>query len=170
MYIIEKEDMALMPYTHEDDYDMYLCWKDTQTQKGYNYIFDQPFEEFEATDIRCFKFWVTVIDKKLNEHIGVLRLGLDEECPDLAIWIYPQYRNRGYGVKSFKLALEYIFKNYHYQEISAGCYCDNVYSLKMLKKVGFVRFPDGDIKESNCFTGEETTQLSFKISKGIFEN
>lgn len=170
MYIIESESIALTPYTHEDDSDMYLCWKDTQTQKGYNFIFNQTFEEFKETDINRFKFWVTVIDKNLKKRIGVIRLGLNEECPDLAIWIYPQYRNNGYGVKSFRIALEYVFKNYHYKEISAGCYCDNIYSLKMLNKVGFVRFPDGDIKEPNCFTDEETTQLSFKISKCIFEN
>lgn len=170
MYIIENEKIALTPYTHQDDYDMHLCWKDVQTQKGYNFIFNQPFEEFKKTDINRFKFWVTVIDKIINERVGTLRLGLDEECPDLAIWIYPQYRNKGYGTNSFRLALKYIFENYHYQQIAAGCYCDNIYSLKMLDKIGFVRFPEGDEIEPNCFTGEETTQLSFKISKCAFEN
>ena len=170
MYIIERDNIALIPYTHEDDYDMYLCWKDKQTQKGYNFVFNQPFEDFKEMDINRFKFWVTVIDKKLKKRIGVLRLGLDEECPDLAIWIYPQYRNNGYGTKSFRLALEYIFENYPYQEISAGCYCDNTFSLKMLNKLGFIRFPDGDEKEPNGFTGEETIQLAFKIAKCSFEN
>jgi len=170
MYIIERDNIAFIPYTHEDDYDMYLCWKDKQTQKGYNFAFNQPFEDFKEMDINRFKFWVTVIDKNLKKRIGVLRLGLDEECPDLAIWIYPQYRNNGYGTKSFRLALEYIFENYPYQEISAGCYCDNTFSLKMLNKLGFIRFPDGDEKEPNCFTGEETIQLAFKIAKCSFEN
>lgn len=169
MYIIEGDNIALTPYTHEDDSDMYLCWKDSQTQKGYNFIFNQPFEEFKKTDINRFKFWVTVIDKNLNKRVGVLRLGLDEESPDLAIWIYTQHRNKGYGTKSFRLALEYIFNNYSYQEISAGCYYDNIYSLKMLEKVGFERFPEGDEKEENCFTGKETIQLSFKISKGTLK-
>lgn len=58
-------------------------------------------------------------------------MGLSEVCPDLAIWIYPQYRHRGYGAQSFMLALKYIFDNYPYPEISAGCYEDNVNSLKM---------------------------------------
>lgn len=164
MIMIEKNNIALIPYTHEDDFDMYHCWKDKQTQKGYNHLFNQEFAEFSKTDISRFKFWVTVVDKNLNKRIGVLRLGLDEECPDLAIWIYPQYRNKGYGTKSLRLALEYIFANFHYQEIAAGCYYDNTYSLKMLNRVGFERFPDGDEKEKNCFTDGETMQLSFKIS------
>ena len=168
MYMIENEDIGLVPYTHEDDADMYLCWQDPQTQKEYNFVFNQPFEAFTKTDISRFKFWVTVIDKKLNQRIGVLRLGLDEICPDLAIWIYPPYRNQGYGTKAFRLALAYIFDNYPYQEIGAGCYCDNVYSLKMLHKLGFVRIPVEDEKEPNCFTGEETIQFSFKIEKCAF--
>lgn len=170
MYIIENESIALTQYTHDDDHDMYLCWEDLQTQKGFNYILNQSFEEFKETDINRFKFWVTVIDKNINKRIGVIRLGLDDECLDLAIWIYPQYRNNGYGTKSFRLALEYIFENYAYQEISAGCYCDNTYSSKMLNKLGFVRFPEGDKKELNCFTGKETIQLVFKITKCSFLN
>ena len=39
-----------------DDYDMYLCWKDVDTQKGYNGIFDQTLDEFRKTDISRFKF------------------------------------------------------------------------------------------------------------------
>ena len=96
-------------------------------------------------------------------------MGLDEVCPDLAIWIYPQYRNRGYGTQSFALALKYIFIHYSYAEISAGCYEDNTNSLRMLKRTGFVRCPKGDIVESNCFTGEKTTQLEFRITNEILD-
>lgn len=168
MFIIENETIGLKQYTHEDDYDMYECWQDIDTQKGYNGVFSETFEEFSIFDINRFKFWVTVIDKKTNESIGTLRLGLDEVCPDLAIWIYPKYRNKRYGTAAFQLALTYIFNTYDYKEISAGCYQDNSYSLKMLKKLGFVRYPDGDEVEINCFTGEPTTQLEFRLKKGDF--
>ncbi len=164
MFLIENLTIGLEPYTHQDDYDMYLCWKDVDTQKGYNGIFDQTLDEFRKTDISRFKFWVTAVDKNMGERVGTLRLGLDETCPDLAIWIYPNHRNKGYGTKAFQLALEYIFDKYPYKEISAGCYCDNEHSLRMLDKIGFVRYPNGDEHETNCFTGEETTQLGFRIA------
>lgn len=169
MFLIENHTLGLVPYTHDDDYDMYMCWKDVDTQKGYNGVFGQSFEEYQATDISRFPFWVTVVDKNTRKRVGTLRLGLDEVCPDLAIWIYPDYRNRGYGTKAFRLALDYIFDRYPYREISAGCYCDNVYSLRMLNKIGFVRYPNGDGHEINCFTGKEITQLEFRItnSKGL---
>lgn len=165
MFIIENDRIGLAQYTHDDDADMFECWQDIDTQKGYNGIFNQTFDEFKEFDIERFKFWVTITDKKTNEKVGVLRLGLNEICPDLAIWIYPKYRKKGYGTQSFPLALRYIFDYYHYPEISAGCYEDNTGSLKMLNKVGFVRYPIGDEIEENPFTGEKTTQLKFIITR-----
>ena len=170
MFIIENELIGLAQYTHADDIDMFACWQDIDTQKGYNGIFDQTFDEFKEFKIERFKFWVTVTDKKINKKVGVLRMGLNEICPDLAIWIYPQYRHRGYGTQSFTLALKYIFDHFPYPEISAGCYEDNVNSLKMLKKVGFVRYPIGDDVETNAFTGEKTTQLKFRIGKEMLKD
>ena len=161
--------VGLTEYTSNDFADMYLCWTDIDTQKGYNGKFNQTFEEFERFQLEQFKlqfkFWVTIIDKRTSQKVGVLRLGLDEICPDLAIWIYPQHRNKGYGTQSFKLSLEYIFENYPYLEISAGCYEDNTYSLKMLRRIGFYRYPGGDIVEENCFTGNNIKQLEFRIKR-----
>ena len=165
MYIIENEKIGLKQYTYDDEYDMYMCWQDTDTQKGYNFILTESFDEFKDDDISKFKFWVVIEDKITKEKVGVIRLGLDEKCPDLAIWIYPQYRNQGYGTNAFKLALSYIFNNFHYQEISAGCYEDNIYSIKMLENIGFIRHPEGDEKETNIFTNKETTQLEYRIKK-----
>ena len=168
MYFIETETLGLKAYSHDDDHDMYVCWQDIDTQKGYNGVFSKTFDEFRVFDIERFRFWVTAVNKNTGESVGTLRLGLDEKCPDLAIWIYPKHRNKGYGAAAFKLALAYIFENFDYEEISAGCYCDNVYSLKMLNKIGFMRYPKGDETEINCFTGNETTQLEFRIRKSDF--
>lgn len=168
MFLIENEVLGLRQYTHDDDYDMYLCWKDLDTQKGYNGVFNETFEDFCQVEINRFKFWVTAIEKSTNKSIGTLRLGLDEVCPDLAIWIYPEHRNKGYGKTSFRMALEYIFNHFDYTEISAGCFCDNTYSRKMLESIGFIRYPDGDENEVNCFTGEITTQLEFRLKKTDF--
>ena len=165
MYIIENEKIGLKQYTYDDEYDMYMCWQDIDTQKGYNFILTESFDEFKDDDITKFKFWVVIVNKKTNEKVGVIRLGLDEKCPDLAIWMYPQYRNQGYGTNAFKLALSYIFNNYDYKEISAGCYEDNIYSIKMLENIGFIRHPEGDEKETNIFTNKETTQLEYRIKK-----
>ena len=41
MFIIENDLIGLAQYTHADDVDMFACWQDIDTQKGYNGIFDQ---------------------------------------------------------------------------------------------------------------------------------
>ena len=96
MIITENETISLLQYTHDDDRDMYECWKDINTQKGYNDTFNDTFDEFRRFIINKFRFWTTIFDKEQNIRVGTVRLGLDEVCPDLAIWIYPQYRNLGY--------------------------------------------------------------------------
>ena len=167
MFFIEDSLIGLTPYTHNDDEDMLSCWLDKDTQKGYNCKYEQALEGFNRFEIERFPFWVTVVDKKTEEKVGSLRLGLDELCPDLAIWIYPQYRHRGYGGRSFALALKYIFDNYPYPKIAAGCFEDNLYSMQIIKKLGFIRYPGGDVVVSDCFTGQRRIMQEFRITKSI---
>lgn len=169
MFLIEDSHIGLTPYTHNDDKDMLSCWLDVDTQKGYNCKYEQAVEGFSRFEIERFPFWATVVDKKLDRRVGSLRLGLDEICPDLALWIYPRYRHRGYGTVSLALALKYIFSNFQYPEIGAGCFEDNLYSRRIIKKVGFIRYPDGDAVESDCFTGKDRIMQEFRITKGVME-
>lgn len=165
-YIAENNRIAFVHYTHEDDCDMFACWQDRDTQKGYNYAFDGSLVNLSSIDITAFPFWVVVVDKDNGAKIGVLRLSSGAE-QDLAIWIYPNYRGMGYGTEAFSLAVDYIFRNMNLRKIYAGCYCDNKASLRTLEKVGFVRYPAGDQQEENCFTGEPTTQLSFVKTNAV---
>ena len=169
MFLMEDSHIGLTPYTHNDDEDMFSCWLDMDTQKGYNCTYEQALEGFRHFEIERFPFWVTVVDKNLDRRVGSLRLGLDETCPDLAIWIYPQYRHRGYGIRSFALALKYIFGSCQYSEIAAGCFEDNLYSMKIIKKLGFFHYPDGDIVEKDCFTGQDRIMREFRITKSMME-
>ncbi len=169
MFLIEDYLIGLTPYTHNDDSDMFSCWLDRDTQRGYNCTYEQALEGFRRFEIERFPFWVTIVDKELNRKVGSLRLGLDEPCPDLAIWIYPQYRHRGYGARSFAMALKYIFSNFQYSEIAAGCLEDNFYSMRIIKKLGFTHYPDGDVVETDCFTGKDRTMQEFRITKGMME-
>ena len=159
-YIAENDLLGFVQYTHDDDVDMLICWQDHDTQKGYNYAFDGALDDLSNIDIAAFPFWVVAIDKPSGEKIGVLRLSSGDD-QDLAIWIYPNYRGKGYGKEAFTLAVNHIFHSMNLQRIYAGCYCDNEASLKILQKSGFIRYPEGDQNEINCFTGKPITQLSF---------
>ena len=63
------------------------------------------------------------------------------------------------------MALLYLFEKYQYQQLSAGCYCDNEASQRMLISIGFKRYCGGDCEEINVFTGKPTVQQEFRITK-----
>ncbi len=168
MIFHEDDTILLRKYNHSDDLDMYACWQDIETQKGYNFIFKESFEEFKKFDIDRFPFWAAIVEKGNNANIGTVRLSPDGECPDLAIWIYREYRSRGFGTRAFALALKYCFAAFNLKFISAGCYQDNEKSIKMLKHIGFSHYPEYDTDEISEFTGEYVKQLEFRISSEAF--
>jgi RimJ/RimL family protein N-acetyltransferase len=169
MIFLEDDTILLRKYSHCDDLDMYACWQDTETQKGYNFICKETFEEFRKFDIDRFPFWAAIVEKGKNVNIGTVRLGPVGECPDLAIWIYQEHRNLGYGTRAFTLALQYCFAAFNLKCISAGCYQDNEKSIKMLQHIGFVRYPQYDTFETSAFTGEPVKQLEFRITSETFQ-
>lgn len=167
-FIIEDDRIGLVQYTHADDRDMYECWQDEVTQRGYNGAYYDTFEQYAATDIARFRFWVTAVDKANGERVGSLRLGLDDEWPDLAIWIYPGYRHMGYGRAAYALALEYLFERAGLKQVSAGCYEDNEFSRRILQALGFERYPAGDEVEPNYLTGAPTVQQEYRLHRADF--
>ena len=84
---IENDKISLVRYRHEDDKDMYDCWNDMETQKGFNGIFDESFEDFCNFNIDEYLFWATIISNQERCPMGTVRLCSDVSKPDLAIWI-----------------------------------------------------------------------------------
>lgn len=162
---IENNEIALEKYTHDDDKAMYECWLDVDTQKGYNGIFYDSFEEFHKEDISKFHFYSLIIDKKSGKKVGTVRLSPPKYEPDLAIWIFKPYRNKGYGYKAFSLGLQYCFNELQLDKVWAGCYENNIVSRKMLEKIGLVRDQLGDVTEIDVFNNKEIKQLSYVITK-----
>lgn len=40
------------------------CWNDVETQEGFNYIFNESFEEFCDFNIDEYRLWATIILKE----------------------------------------------------------------------------------------------------------
>ena len=111
-----------------------------------------------------------LINHKLNENnILIGETGVSEfndlQLPDLSIRIFKPYRNQGFGSMAFALGAKYCFDILGYEKIYAGCYPDNIKSMRMLEKCGFVPHPEGNIAEKHYITGEPFTQLDFVLYK-----
>ena len=157
--LIEDQMIALVPYLEEDAADFLACWQDEATQRGYNFILPENASANVFGSIADYPFWVVAVEKRTGITLGVLRLSPDV-APDLAIWVYPQYRGKGWGGRMYRLALEYLF-SHGYDTIYAGCFPFNKPSLRILEKSGFIRWPEGDTKEISVFDGSEITMLGF---------
>ncbi|MBQ8556121.1 MAG: GNAT family N-acetyltransferase [Clostridia bacterium] len=163
-HYIEDDAIALIPYTEEDASDFCACWQDDATQRGYNFILPENGQVDIFGEISAFPFWAVAVDKCTGNRLGVLRLSPDEEHPDLAIWMYPAHRGKGWGGRAYRLALRYLFAH-GYDAIYAGCFPHNTPSLRILKKSGFIRWPEGDVKETSVFDGSEIIMLGFQCQR-----
>jgi RimJ/RimL family protein N-acetyltransferase len=158
---ISDSGVSLAEYiASEDDADCYNCWRDDETQKGYNYRFSKTFEEFAERQVK-HRFMATILRCSDNLCIGVIFVSAEDSPPDLAIMIYKPYRSAGYGTSAFLLGVRYCFESLKLDKIYAGCYPDNLRSMKMLEKCGFLPHPEGNLIEKHYLTGEEIIQKDF---------
>ena len=154
--------VALAEYIKdEDDPALYACWSDPGTQRGFNFRHTQTFEEFCAR--QRMQGWSGMIMRYGDETpIGCVMLTQQENITqDLSIMLYPGYRGMGYGLRAFELAAQYCAETLQLERVYAGCYPDNLASMKMIASCGFVRHPEGDLPERHYLTDEEIIQLDF---------
>ena len=156
-----NETLSLAQYIDElDDPENYANWLDSETQSGYNYCMTDTYEEYHSK-AAAFRFIAVILRNADHKIIGVISLSPNQEEPDLAIRLYRPFRGQGYGTNAFALALKYCFEAFSLPLIYAGCYEHNQVSLKMLKRCGFIPYPEGNCYETHFKTGFPVTQLSF---------
>jgi RimJ/RimL family protein N-acetyltransferase len=109
-------------------------------------------------NIQEYLYFKVIINSETSEHMGVVRLSPDLTEPDLAIWIYPEYRDKGVAKSAFKLALKDCMEVLNLKTVWAGCYSHNTASQKMLKAAGFSRVMSKDVIEVDVFDGMDVVQ------------
>ncbi|NJP40188.1 GNAT family N-acetyltransferase [Oscillospiraceae bacterium HV4-5-C5C] len=153
--------LSLSEYVKDiDDIDCYNCWRNPETQKGYNHRVTAAFDEFRNGGIKS-RFKATITRCADRARVGLIFVSPENTLPDLAIMIYQPYRRLGYGTAAFELGVQYCFDQLKLDKIFAGSYEDNSLSLKMLKSCGFIPHPEGNQNEKHYLTGQDIVQLDF---------
>ncbi|MDR2686873.1 MAG: GNAT family N-acetyltransferase [Oscillospiraceae bacterium] len=158
---IADEVVALAECIPEVAPALYACWRDPDTERGYNIKQTKSYAEYLAA--RKTNGWSGIILRRGDETpMGCVMIFPEIAQPDLAIMVYPGYRGKGYGTRAFALGAQYCAETFGLERIYAGCYPDNHASLKMLERCGFVPDPEpvGGL-ETHYITGEEIVQLEF---------
>jgi len=159
---VSDEVVVLCEYVEAiDDPDLYACWLDEDTQRGYNRAAACTFEEWSQGGGFLHRFIAAIVRRRDGARVGAIFLSPEGAAPDLAIMIYAPYRGMGYGTRAFSLGARYCFDSLSLDFVYAGCYPDNRASRKMLEKSGFQPHPEGDVREKHYLTGEDVIQLDF---------
>ena len=163
--LIEDEILCLIPYTHDDDLELYKCYKDKHSILGFNYKLNGSFDQFQKMiNIDLYPFWATILHKSTQKKIGCVRLSPFASSPDLSIWIYKRYRRHGYGRCAYCLALRYCFFELGFTEILANCYEDYEAGRRFLETLHFTRNPSHDLNERSVVTGKLVKQLGYQMT------
>jgi Acetyltransferases, including N-acetylases of ribosomal proteins len=161
---ISNELVSLVEFLDEDMKEYYNNWFDFETQSGFNMVLNQSYEEYSQRERRQ-RWLASIVLKSSQQVIGAISLAPFTSPPDLAIWLYKEYRGKGYGTSAFKLGITYCFSVLRLDCIYAGCYEHNDISMKMLAKCGFKRHPNGDCEEQHFLTKEPLMQFDFVLYK-----
>jgi len=106
---VSNDTLRLVEYRQCDDYVVYEDWLDPDTERGYNFVLKESFEEFSNRTVRQ-RFLAMIQLNSTKEIIGAVGISPLETVPDLAIWVFRPYRRQGYGVSAFTLATRYALK------------------------------------------------------------
>jgi len=90
---------------------------------------------------------IVVRDKDI--HIGNIKVGSINwihRYADVGILIGDKtYWGKGFAVEAIKLVVDYAFKKLNLHRLEAGCYSNNIRSIKAFKKAGFIE--EGCLKQ-----------------------
>ena len=100
----------------------------------------ERFEAFRGNSIRS-RFKAAIVRSADGVRIGALFLSSEDAFPDLAIMLYAPFRRMGYVARTFALGATYCFDALKLDSVYAGCYADNLASMRMLQKCGFLPHP-----------------------------
>ena len=157
---VSNDTLRLVEYRQCDDYALYQDWLDPDTQRGYNFVLKESYEEFSKREVR-HRFWAMIQVNSTSEIAGAVGVSPLGTTPDLAIWVFKPYRRQGYGVSAFALATRYAVDKLNISELHAGAYPDNIASQKILNKCGYIPYPEGNIHEKHYLTGDDIVQLDY---------
>ena len=86
------------------------------------------------------EIWSCVVKEEYNNVIGVLRFQnidyVNSIC-EIGADIFPEQRGKGYGKKTYMMALEYLFCHFNMQNVYLRVSEFNHIGLKLYNKIGF---------------------------------
>lgn len=155
---LETNRLILIPYTIEICENILIGNFDLLYNKGYTKGKSWPDKDVLETVPRIlknlsennyatgFESWL-IIKKNTSEIIGDLGFkGFHSETQsiDLGYGIIAEERGNGYAEEASKQLIQWAFTFDCIKEITANCFINNLQSIKLLKKLNFIKKKEGE--------------------------
>jgi RimJ/RimL family protein N-acetyltransferase len=114
-------------------------------------------------------FAITLNDKLIGT-IGVRekpRAELDREAPSIGYWLGKTYWSQGYMTEALRAMIAHVFALTRADAIYCGAFADNIASLRVQEKVGFVHA--GDTTLFSRPTGHELAHVNTVLTRASYE-
>jgi RimJ/RimL family protein N-acetyltransferase len=163
---MERDDVDFLA-EHLNDIDcMGEYWSDIdQSSKSERMKqFDNPSNMFILLEAKKF-----IIEKKDGTRIGEIRHFLDKphHLMELACWLVPSERKKGYATEATQLMVDYLFLSKEIMRIQAIVDVENITSQRVLEKSGFQR--EGTVREGYFNRGEWRSEYLYSILRREWE-
>ncbi len=144
------------PLCHEN-------WDDIETQKGFNFkpVWESLDDYIKVFSKNKYQFNKLIENKITRRICGHITVSPNVEFPDIALWIFKDFKGKGIGKKALQLALKEFGKTAQKDYLYAGIYPDNKVSIHLFKTMGFEETGNGEF-ERDVFSGGQTYQILFR--------
>jgi RimJ/RimL family protein N-acetyltransferase len=114
-------------------------------------------------------FAITLNDKLIGT-IGVRekpRAELDRDAPSIGYWLGKKYWGQGYMTEALRAMIAHVFALTRVDAVHCGAFADNVGSLRVQEKAGFVRAADTILFSRP--TGHELAHVNTVLTRASYE-
>ena len=147
----EKEDIDFLAEHLNDINCMGEHWPNIEQRSKSERMkeFDNPMNLVILLEAKFF-----IIQKKDGTRIGEIRHFLDipHQLMELACWLVPSERKKGYATEATQLIVDYLFLSKEIARIQAIVAVRNVASQRVLERAGFQR--EGTMRDESFDRGE----------------
>jgi RimJ/RimL family protein N-acetyltransferase len=155
---IQGERIYLRPVAIEDANKNYCRWINNPevtkyTESRFSTSTIEDIKAYIAKEIKSDSLFFAIVLKENDRHIGnmkIHRTDKNHKHGEISLLIgETSCWRQGIATEAIKLLVNYVFTTLNFHKVYAGCYANNVGSIKAFKKAGFQE--EGLMKEQYLF-------------------
>jgi RimJ/RimL family protein N-acetyltransferase len=150
--VVEREDIDFLAEHLNDINCIGEYWSDFEQRSKSDWV--KWFDSIQPSENARFEARVFIIEKKDGTRIGSIHHFLDRphRLMELACWLVPSERKKGYATEATQLMVDYLFLSRELARIQAIVDVRHIASQRVLEKAGFQR--EGTMRDETFDRGE----------------